>query len=312
MNEILTLTVSKLFVRPSEKSSSAMKDATIAEKANATSGSEMIAEMKSKFTQENVDKKIEDDYKPGCMDLERWISIEGPKRLESSLKKLRLNMIGVKRKDFKTYTEDEIHQEKRNVKNELKYYDSAFIKIFARPPAREDKEPMRPLYMYYQNLRKAIQKKAYAKGSSDNGKKSRPSSVDSSGGFSVGSVTSNISGSSIGDAIPESKVGVSTSKFPFTEEEAKKGPPLELMARMGMDNERDLKKQIHDFMKERKHLRKVLDMFQKDFLKTYNRKLRFTKDISPVASEFKRYKELKKEIAKLENILTNLKKKSVK
>ena len=63
-------------------------------------------------------------------------------------------------------------------------------------------------------------------------------------------------------------------------------------------------------MKERKHLRKVLDSFQKDFQKTYNRKLRFTKDITPVANEFKRYKELKKEIAKLENILNNLKTKS--
>lgn len=69
-------------------------------------------------------------------------------------------------------------------------------------------------------------------------------------------------------------------------------------------------KQIHEYMKERKHLRKVLDSFQKDFQKTYNRKLRFTKDITPVANEFKRYKELKKEIAKLENILNNLKTKS--
>ena len=78
---------------------------------------------------------------------------------------------------------------------------------------------------------------------------------------------------------------------------------------MGISNETDLKKKIHDFIKERKHLRKLLDSFQKDFLKTYNRKLRFTKDISPVASEFKRYKELKKEIAKLESVLNNMKSK---
>ncbi len=241
------------------------------------------------------------------MDLERWISIEGPKRLEASLKKLNLNIIGVKRKDFKTYTENEIQQEKRDVKNELKYYDSAFIKIFARPPAREDKEPMRPLYMYYQNLRKAIQKKAYAKEGAGDKNRSRPSSVDSAGGSSVGSLGSTTTGRSIGEGIPESKIGLSNSRFPFTEEEAKTKPSKELLGKMGMSNERDLKKQIHEFMKERKHLRKILDTFQKDFLQSYNRKLRFTKDIAPVASEFKRYKELKKEIAKLESVLNNIK-----
>jgi len=93
--------------------------------------------------------------------LERWINIEGPKRLENSMRKLKLDRESVKRKDFSNFVEDEIVQDKKNVKNELKYYDSAFVKIFKRPPARADKEPMRPLYMYYQNLRKAITKKEY-------------------------------------------------------------------------------------------------------------------------------------------------------
>ena len=119
---------------------------------------------------------------------------------------------------------------------------------------------------------------------------------------------SNYANISIGGASDEGKSPAST-KIPFTEEEAKRDPPETLMLRMGISNETDLKKKIHDFIKERKHLRKLLDSFQKDFLKTYNRKLRFTKDISPVASEFKRYKELKKEIAKLESVLNNMKSK---
>jgi len=65
MNEILTFTVSKLFVRLPEKSSSAITDANISEKSRKTSGSMMIAEMKSKFTQEDEENKIENDYKPG-------------------------------------------------------------------------------------------------------------------------------------------------------------------------------------------------------------------------------------------------------
>jgi hypothetical protein len=190
-------------------------------------------------------------------------------------------------------------------------YDSAFIKIFARPPARADKEPMRPLYMYYQNLRKAISKKAYTKAGAaakkSQSNQSNTGSIGSLGGSGGGSIGS-FSNISIG-AISEDDKSVSKSKVPFSEEEAKRGPPEELMKKLGLENEKELKKQIHEFMKERKHLRKVLDTFQKEFLKTYNRKLRFTKDISPVAFEFKRYKELKREIAKLENILNNLKKK---
>jgi leucyl aminopeptidase (aminopeptidase T) len=227
------------------------------------------------------------------------------------LKKIKLDKESVKRKDFSTYVEEEINQEKKNVKNELKLYDSAFIKIFARPPARADKEPMRPLYMYYQNLRKAISKKAYAKAGGVAKKlQSNQSNTGSitSLGSGAGSLGSNFSNISIGANSEEDKSS-SKTKIPFTEEEAKKAPPEELMKKLGLENEKELKKQIHEFMKERKHLRRVLDTFQKEFLKTYNRKLRFTKDISPVASEFKRYKELKKEIAKLENVLNNLKKK---
>lgn len=243
------------------------------------------------------------------MDLERWINIEGPKRLEQSMQKLKLTKESVKRKDFSSYIEDEITQEKKNVKNELKYYDSAFIKIFARPPGRADKEPMRPLYMYYQNLRKAISKKAYAKGGRSMATGSEGSRASSA--VSMGSADgSNASRGSFNSLIgSDDDKTVSKSKIPFTEEEAKKLPPADLMKKIGINNETELKKQIHDFMKERKHLRKVLDTFQKDFQKTYNRKLRFTKDIAPVAAEFKRYKELKKEIAKLELVHNNLKRK---
>ena len=217
----------------------------------------------------------------------------------------------MKRKDFTTYNEDEINQEKKNVKNELKYYDSAFIKIFAKPPGRADKEPMRPLYMYYQNLRKAISKKAYAKGGGSkrqSNEGSRASSVNSMGGSDFGSNTSKGSFNNLIGVSDDDNTAYK-SKIPFSEEEAKKAPAADLMKKLGLADEKDLKKQIHDYMKERKHLRKVLDTFQKDFQKTYNRKLRFTKDISPVASEFKRYKELKKEIAKLEIVLNKLKKK---
>ena len=47
---------------------------------------------------------------------------------------------------------------------------------------------------------------------------------------------------------------------------------------------------------ERRELRIKLDKFQKDFESTHNRKIKFTKDIAPVANDFARYKEMKGEI----------------
>ena len=46
-----------------------------------------------------------------------------------------------------------------------------------------------------------------------------------------------------------------------------------------------------------------LDDFQKNFEQTHNRKIRYTKDVAPVSHEFKRYKDLKGEIARFEQLV---------
>lgn len=48
--------------------------------------------------------------------------------------------------------------EKKKVKNELKYYDQAFMSRFSRQPSRTEKEPMRMIYMYYKKLKQYITK----------------------------------------------------------------------------------------------------------------------------------------------------------
>ena len=53
---------------------------------------------------------------------------------------------------------------------------------------------------------------------------------------------------------------------------------------------------IEEFKKERANLRTKLDSFRKQFEQTYNRKIKFKRDIKEVESEFKRYKDLKEEI----------------
>lgn len=54
---------------------------------------------------------------------------------------------------------------------------------------------------------------------------------------------------------------------------------------------------------ERRELRTKLDSFQKTFEQAHNRKIRYTKDIGPIGNDFKRYKDLKGEIAKFETYI---------
>lgn len=46
-----------------------------------------------------------------------------------------------------------------------------------------------------------------------------------------------------------------------------------------------------------------LDEFQKNFESVHNRKIKYTKDVAPVAHDFKRYKDLKGELSKFEQLL---------
>ena len=64
----------------------------------------------------------------------------------------------------------------------------------------------------------------------------------------------------------------------------------------------DVARKLNEIKNERKSLRTQLDQFQKNFEDTHRRKIRYTKDIVPVQNEFKRYKDLKVDIAKLEQV----------
>ena len=68
----------------------------------------------------------------------------------------------------------------------------------------------------------------------------------------------------------------------------------------------DAQKCLSNIKSERKELRTKLDQFQKNFEAVHNRKIRYTKDIVAVQGEFKRYKDLKVDVAKIEKIIKHL------
>ncbi len=73
--------------------------------------------------------------------------------------------------------------------------------------------------------------------------------------------------------------------------------------KFNIQNLADAQKCLTNIKNERKELRTKLDQFQKNFEAVHNRKIRYTKDIVAVQTEFKRYKDLKVDVAKIEKVI---------
>jgi hypothetical protein len=108
-----------------------------------------------------------------------WVLTQGAKFLEETTKRL-----GIDTHKY-TYKESvitnlsiyDLNQLKKHVKNELKRYDQTFVSLFYRQPNKGDKEPLRPLYMFYKKLKMLITKKEQG----GDRKESRGQSVNSTG-----------------------------------------------------------------------------------------------------------------------------------
>lgn len=85
-----------------------------------------------------------------------WSNDEGRQRLREALVRLGLTEERVSHPNLHKMNKTELAGEKRRVKQELKRYDSEFRKQFMRLPGHNEKEPMRPLYVYYRRLKTMI------------------------------------------------------------------------------------------------------------------------------------------------------------
>jgi hypothetical protein len=60
----------------------------------------------------------------------QWLMVEAKSRLMETMTKLGLDAQKISGKHLATYSMDELMIEKKKVKNELKYYDQAFMNKF--------------------------------------------------------------------------------------------------------------------------------------------------------------------------------------
>ena len=141
LNEIMTSTVAQLFTM---NRSSHMK----------------FFKNSSQLNESRVDIPIGRASNPNLNETQatnaaEWVNTQGRKFLEDALSRLMIDPRKYNYKDtsITNLTVDELNKLKRNVKNELKRYDQTFVSIFFKQPAKTDKEPLRPLYMFYKKLK---------------------------------------------------------------------------------------------------------------------------------------------------------------
>ncbi len=224
-------------------------------------------------------------------------------KLTESMNKLNLDNNKILGKHLTDQNLEDLLLEKKKVKNELKVYDQAFMNQFQRAPGRNEKEPMRNLYMYYKRLKQHIHKKQALQ------RQIRNSTQTQSSSNSHISLVSSESASKKPLNNPEDATEESKN---MNEQMAnlydKFGGQNKLMKQLGVKSKLDVQHKLQEIKNQRKELRTRLDEFQKNFIRDHNRKIRYTKDIAPVAAEFKRYKDLKADLSKLESLLVELNK----
>lgn len=63
--------------------------------------------------------------------------------------------------------------------------------------------------------------------------------------------------------------------------------------------------EIARIKEERKELRVKIEAYQKEFEANNNRRIRYVRDIQPIDAEYKKYKDLKNDLLKYEEMLKN-------
>jgi hypothetical protein len=288
INEMLTATVAQLFTNKQAHSNFFKGSSEIRENKNELpSGPSFLSKSLSSASQ-----------KP--QHILSWLETEGEKWLRGALKRLKVDEKVIMNKNYNLpgFSIEELLLEKRKVKNELKHFDSNFISLFSRQPERTDKECMRPLYMYYKKLKQGITKKNSLQNHYNSSSiESVPRLVDQSSGSSISGYSSSQSAQSDGGLFEESKeLKIDQNKLIMNK----------LSQEIKNSNYEDTVSKVNQLKKERASLRTTLDRFQQEFMRAHQRKIKYNKDIAPVANEFKRYKELKKIIAKYEDNLKKL------
>lgn len=195
-----------------------------------------------------------------------WSQEERKQRLYAAMKRLDLTEDQFINRNLKRLSRAELSNEKKRVKYELKRYDMEWKKQFKVLPNHAQKEIMRPLYVYYRRLKHYMMQAEDPKGSA--GLPNAPDSDD------------------------ENQPGMSPrGKLASNDVEARV---------------QALEGRIASLQQDKGAVRARLREYQERFVVEHMRKIRFHRDILPIEREYRMYKTIKDDIAKVESQLRSL------
>jgi DNA replication and checkpoint protein len=190
----------------------------------------------------------------------------------------------------------ELQNRKRELKQRLKEYDMNFARRHGRMPVKAEKEPIRHLYERYNALKTQIttmEQEGRQSASPAATQQSAAAAAASSSAIMSQRTTVTPVGSDSEDSGPggmrirpvSSRASVATTSSLSSGASSAGAPTQENLAALKTEKGR---------------LHQMLRSYEKDFFREHQRQVSSFADIRPVASQYRRYKEIKKEIARLQ------------
>ena len=262
-----------------------------------------------------IEEKKEENITP-----EIWRNTIGKTKFENSMNKLNLDEKKIKNRQLYNLTLEVLQKEKAKVKNELKKYDSDFNEIFNYLPTKQDKEIMKPLYIYYKSIKNAIEKK---EGNNEGNSVMNPRySQITYSVVSNNSDAGNIKNNNYNNYHQQinnqnnnlnQKNNFNYHKKANSSSMQNKNEIQDIVKEKKRSLSRDeinaLEKEYKDIKKEQKDLKDMLRNYQNEFQKSNNRKVKFLKDITPVEREYQKYKSNRQRLNDIMEIIESNKKK---
>lgn len=250
--------------------------------------------------------------------IENWAS-EIKDNLKNIMSKLNLNNSKTTVKYLISLSLDEIEVEKSKIKKELQDIDKEFEKLFKRPPSKPEKEVLRPLYVYYNDIKNIISKKRKAgetlktKDTSNNRDNNSNNKIQDTKIISqqqnnkivnINSSDNNKRPQSSSHTANQSNSNSNKEKEMGIDEVIKKRRPNSAKMK-NYDNYKleDLKTEISKIKNQQLHYKQKLHEYQKEFLRKNNRRVKYYKDIEEVEFEYVAYKENRALLEELEEAI---------
>jgi len=201
---------------------------------------------------ENGDVFVE----PGA---DTWTVETGKRWLRNAITRLQLSEDLVVHPNLDRMSRHELATEKRRIKQELKRYDAEFRRECGRLPGHHEKEPMRPLYAYYRQLKGLALQAEWGKP-----KRAHRDTLAE---------------------LPE------LDEAPCPRDGARSSGTAQIQSQIEA-----LTARVKSLETEKGEVRRKLQAFQDKFVAENQRKIRFHRDILPIEREYRLYKNLKEEI----------------